>query len=301
MISIIGGTGFVGSYFQKHLKQLDVPFVTYSIRFPVDERDLVHHLLKNKITKVINCAGYTGSPNVDTCEREENKTECLFANALLPKAIADICAKYNIAMYHISSGCIYNDAECEKAHPPSRIYTENDKPNFTYESGYCSWYSGSKALGEQLLNTSTITIFRLRIPFDESLSDRNYIQKIVKYPKLLAATNSFSQLDEFVSNIIKFVLKKPIFLIYGAPQIFNLTQPGYLSTFEVVEMMRNHNLIKNKSWFDDVEEFAQYTLAPRSNCVLDSSKALNNGFILTHINEAMEEAIEKYAYNLNHV
>lgn len=298
MISIIGGTGYVGSYFQKHLKQLDIPFVTYSIRFPVDERDLTHHLIKNKVTKVINCAGYTGKPNVDSCEREENKTECLFANALLPKAIADICAKYHIDMYHISSGCIYNDVECEKAHPPSRIYTEDDKPNFTYESGYCSWYSGSKALGEQLLDSTTLTIFRLRIPFDESISDRNYIQKIVKYPKLLAATNSFSQLDEFVSNIIKFVLNKRQWERQG---IFNVTQPGYLSTFEVVEMLRQHNLIKNKAWFDDVDEFAQYNLAPRSNCVLDSSKALYHGFKLTHIQEAMEEAIEKYAHNLKYV
>jgi len=302
MISIIGATGYVGGYFKKRLIDRDIPFVTFSARFPLDEREFEKHLLQNKVTKVINCAGFTGKPNVDSCEREENKTECLFANALLPKAIADVCNKHNIDMYHVSSGCIYFDVECEKAHKPSRMFTEEDMPNFTFQSGYSSWYSGTKALGEELLYSLPVHIFRLRIPFDGSLNDRNYIQKIIKYPKLLAATNSFSHLNEFVDNIITcatlYTSYTPSYSLQKS-QIFNLTQPGYLNTFEVVEMLRQRDLVTNKSWFADVEDFAQNTLAPRSNCVLDSTKALKRKFKLTHIQDAMELAIDQYAFNLN--
>ena len=301
MISIIGATGYVGSYFQKHLKQLDVPFVTCTARFPLDEREFIKHLLQNKITKVINCAGYTGKPNVDSCEIGDNKTDCLFANALLPAAIADVCNKFNIEMFHISSGCIYNDTECEKEHKPSRIFTERDEPNFTYESGYCSWYSGSKALGETLLKGKDVSIFRLRIPFDGSISDRNYIQKIVKYPKLLAATNSFSHLEEYVMAVTQFILTKKRWSdVIFRDEIFNVTQPGYLTTHEVVDILRKYNLVKDKTWFNSVEHFSDTNLAPRSNCVLDSTKAINRGFKLTHVQDAMEDAISKYAYNLKH-
>ena len=42
-------------------------------------------------------------------------------------------------------------------------------------------------------------VWRLRIPFDSVDNPRNYLTKLMRYPRLLEATNSISQLDEFAA------------------------------------------------------------------------------------------------------
>lgn len=108
---------------------------------------------------------------------------------------------------------------------------------------------------------------------------------------MLNATNSFSQLDEFVAAA---------FELKDSPQIYNLTQPGYLTTKQVIAMLQQHNVAMNKLYFRSIEEFNATVKTPRSNCVLDSSKALRRGAKLTPIEDAMHQAIDKYIYNIKH-
>lgn len=291
MISILGATGYVGSALSKYLETNEEPYTTYTARFPLNRNDFKRHLIKNGVDAVINCAGFTGKPNVDECEKEGLKIECLNANTILPRLIADVCNDLSIRMVHVSSGCIFTDGACDKGSKPFLEFTEDDKPNFTFGDGNCSWYSGTKALGEQLLNEDAC-IARLRIPFNEEINSRNYITKLIQYPKLLNATNSFSQLDEFVAALLTLANG------YSRGPI-NLTQPGYMTTMEVVEILRKYHLLdKAKDWFNSHEDFLSHVIAPRSNCVLDSSNAIRDGIKLTPIQDAMEEAISKYAYNL---
>jgi dTDP-4-dehydrorhamnose reductase len=291
MILILGATGYVGSALCNFLEANKEPYTTYAVRFPFDRGELKRHIIKNSVDAVINCAGFTGKPNVDECEKEGLKIECLNANALLPHMVAEVCNDLRCRLVHVSSGCIFTDAMCDKGHRPSFEFTEDDKPNFTFTDNNCSWYSGTKALGEHLLGNDAC-IARLRIPFNGDINPRNYISKLIQYPKLLNATNSFSQLDEFVAGL--FQLSTAYF---NGP--INLTQPGYMTTIEVVELLRKYNLLtSNKDWFESPEEFLSHVIAPRSNCVLDSSKAYREGIKLTPIQDAMEEAISKYAYNL---
>ena len=291
MISILGASGYVGSALVKFLDENQERYTTYTTRFPLDRSDFKRHLIKNGVETVINCAGFTGKPNVDECEKEGLKVECLNANALLPRMIADVCNDLGIRMVHVSSGCIFTDAMCDKGSKPFEEFTEEFEPNFTFMNNNCSWYSGTKALGEQLLREDAL-IARLRIPFNGEVNPRNYITKVIQYPKLLNATNSFSQLDEFVAALFQLANR------YSRGPI-NLTQPGYMTTMEVVKMLRKYHLLdKAKDWFSSNEEFLSHVIAPRSNCVLDSSHAIREGIILTPIQDAMEEAISKYAYNL---
>lgn len=292
-ILVFGSTGYVGEAFKKFLSKHNIKYACASIRYPYDRRLIRDKILNDNITHVVNCAGYTGKPNVDTCEDE--KDQCLYANAYFPKILAEVCKSYNIPMLHVSSGCIYNDVNCEQGLPPLIEYPEHFKPNFSFDTGNCSWYSGTKALGEELLinqNTwPTPLICRLRIPFNGEVNHRNYIDKIVKYPTLLNATNSFSQLDEFVSGCFHL-------LQMGAEGVYNLTQPGHMTTKQVVNMLRDYGVIKSKTFFDSITEFNKHVKAPRSNCVLDSSSAIRTGVKLTPIATAMEEAIKQYANNL---
>ena len=289
MILLLGATGYVGNAFKKYFDTNKINYCTYQIRFNFDEHNLIKFITANKVTAIFNCAGYTGKPNVDTCET--NKVETLQANAFLPKQLDRICHKLSIKLVQISSGCIYNDTQCEQGLPPITEYRDFDTPNFTFLDKKASWYSGTKALGETLINDGYNLICRLRIPFNGDINPRNYITKIVNYSNLLNSTNSFSQLEEFVAAVHR--LYK-----FNLGGIFNVTQPGYMTTKEVVELLQKHEVITcDKQYFKSIEEFESTCAAPRSNCVLDSSFT-ELYTKLTPIKQAMEEAIIKYKQQL---
>jgi dTDP-4-dehydrorhamnose reductase len=91
------------------------------------------------------------------------KLECLFGNAALPGIIAQACETAKVPWGHVSSGCIYTGARLDGSG-----FTEDDAPNFTFRQNNCSFYSGTKALGEEVLAPyPNIYIWRVRIPFDE--------------------------------------------------------------------------------------------------------------------------------------
>lgn len=289
MILLLGSTGYVGSAFAQFFNKNKIDFTTACIRYPFDANEFRTLLLRNKVTHVFNCAGFTGKPNVDACELHKDAT--LLANAVLPKQIAEICCNHSINMVHVSSGCIYTDCNCEQGFAPLMEYDELSPPNFCFDSNKYSWYSACKALGEQLIAHYNPTVVRLRIPFNGETSERNYIHKIVKYPVLLNATNSFSQLNEFVAAA---------FELRDAPGTYNLTQPGYLTTKQVVAMLQQRGLASDKLYFRNIQEFNASVKTPRSNCALDSSKAIRCGVKLTPIQDAMQQAIDEYIYNFKH-
>jgi dTDP-4-dehydrorhamnose reductase len=279
MIYLLGGSGYVGHAYQALLTRKGIPFKNLR-RSEVDysNRDTLRAaLLRDKPGFLINAAGYTGKPNVDACEL--HKHECLFGNAVLPGIIAEACLDANVPWGHVSSGCIYTGAR-----PDGRGFTETDTPNFTFRTNNCSFYSGSKALGEEVLaGKPNVYIWRLRIPFDHIDNPRNYLTKLLRYQRLLEATNSISELHEFVAATFACWEKRVPFGIY------NVTNPGEVTTHEVVDLIKKSG-VSNKDFvfFKDESEF-MHTAAktPRSNCVMDSSKLAAAGIKMTEVHEAV--------------
>lgn len=294
MILLLGASGYVGNAIALQLRTRNIEYKTASIRFPLDEQQFVRLIINDGIDTIINCSGFVGVPNVDACENEDNKQKVLEGNAFLPASLASVCKKYQVSFIHISSGCIFNDANCERGEMPSTLFTEQSDHNFGFAAATSSWYSRSKSLAEHLI-ANDATICRLRIPFDDSTSPRNYLMKMINYDVLLNATNSFSYLPEFASNVVSIATNKKA----SQMQTFNMTQPGYLTTKQVVQMLENKNLVKGKMYFKNIEEFKKTTAAPRSNCVLDASKLVRHKFEATPIEDAMHVAISKLAFNLN--
>lgn len=295
MILLIGSSGYVGSAFKRYFESNGIEYKTLRVRYIADQDEITSFIKDNNITCVINCAGYVGSPNVDSCE--DHKEDCLYGNSFLPKQIAKICASWSVNIPHvyISSGCIFTDKNCDNALEPSKEYSFIDEPNFTFDQKYRSWYSGTKALGESLLRPymSNTLICRLRIPFDGDINPRNYIFKTINYPKLVNCTNSYSNLGEFVESCFKL---SQIDLDTFGPRIFNLTQPGHMTTKEVVDLLVKHNLVQDKEFFNSYDEFLSCVRTPRSNCVLRSCSERSNAPItLTPIRESMESAIIEYS------
>jgi len=289
MIYLLGGTGYVGQEFQAQLRARGIAYKNISrYSFDYNEPDKLYNALSvDKPEFLINCAGYTGKPNVDACELD--KANCLRGNAVLPGIIADACKKLNIPWGHVSSGCIYTSS----GHVwRSNGWTEEDKPNFTFRSkGGCSWYSGTKGLGEEVLaDYDNVYIWRLRIPFNNINNPRNYLSKLMNYNTLLDATNSLSDLNEFVSACLDSYLNK---IPYG---IYNVTNPGKVTTKEVIELINKYKIVdKEFKFFKDESEFMKVAAkTPRSNCVLDSSKTLSTGIKLTEVHEALDRALNNW-------
>jgi dTDP-4-dehydrorhamnose reductase len=187
---------------------------------------------------------------------------------------------------HVSSGCIFTGAR-----PDGSGFTETDAPNFTFRQNNCSFYSGTKALGEEVLaGQPNVFVWRLRIPFNEVDNPRNYLTKLMRYPRLLEATNSISQLEEFVAATFACWEKRVPFSTY------NVTNPGQITTREVVALIEKSGVHPKKYEFFASEADFMKTAAktPRSNCVMDSSKLANVGIRLTEVHQAVEQALRQW-------
>ena len=283
MLVILGGSGYVGDVFRR----LDCNQGAIAIsRRDCDYYDIkaLSKFLKDmRASFVINAAGFTGKPNVDACE--SSKYECLQGNAVLPGIIREVCEDLNIPWGHISSGCIYSGRRDD-----GKGWTEEDEPNFSFRSPPCSFYSGSKALGEEVLEgAENCFVWRLRIPFNHESNPRNYLQKLLNYENLLEAENSVSHLEEFCQKCIECFTKDV------EPGVYNMTNPGSITTSQVTEWMIQEGLTDKKfNFFKTEYEFMEKAAkTPRSNCVLDTTKAEKVGIGMRPVEEAMIDSIRK--------
>jgi dTDP-4-dehydrorhamnose reductase len=205
---------------------------------------------------------------------------------VLPGIVAEACVAAGVPWGHVSSGCIYTGAR-----PDGSGFTETDTPNFTFRTNNCSFYSGTKALGEEVLaDKANVYIWRLRIPFNNVDNPRNYLTKLIRYQRLLEATNSISQLEEFCAATFACWEKRIPFGTY------NVTNPGTVTTREVVDLIRKAG-VSNKefSFFKDESEFMHVAAkTPRSNCAMDSSKLARAGIAMTEVREALERDLRAW-------
>jgi dTDP-4-dehydrorhamnose reductase len=285
MYLILGNSGYVGSKIFHLLKDNESKVVGIS-RSEVDYTNpkILKEFLRSKKPRfLINAAGFTGKPNVDACELA--KAECLSGNAVLPGVIRKVCEDLNIPWGHVSSGCIYSGSRQD-----GKGWAEEDESNFSFRFPPCSFYSGSKALGEEVLEgAENCYIWRLRIPFNQESNPRNYLQKLLNYDSLLEAENSVSHLEEFVQKCVQCFEKEV------EPGIYNMTNPGSVTTRQVTEWMKEEGVTdKQFQFFEDEEQFmSNAAKTPRSNCVLDTTKAEKAGIGMRPVEEAMRESMQK--------
>lgn len=286
MIGLLGANGYVGKAFASHFQSLKLDFTVLTREDITGKQpsEIGNRVKELGIDFLVNAAGFTGKPNVDACETQ--KQECLYGNAVLPGIISDAAASAGIPWGHVSSGCIYNGHS-----PNANGFTEDDEPNFSFRRGPCSFYSGTKALGEEVIESdSNCYVWRLRIPFNEVNNKRNYLTKVQRYDVLLDATNSLSHLGDYVKACTQCIVQD---IEKG---VYNLTNPGFVTTRQVVELLKAAGLGKSEyRFFESEQEFMEkVAVAPRSNCVLDSSKAINKGISLRPVQQALEESIENW-------
>jgi len=213
---------------------------------------------------------------------------------------------------HVSSGCIYSGAKisengkvrvekslsppelhalAEKKSPAILGFTETDTPNFSFRDQPCSFYSGTKALGEEAITgIGQSYIWRLRIPFDEFDNKRNYLSKVQRYAKAYENVNSVSHRADYVSACLDLWERRAPFGVY------NVTNPGYVTTRHVVGLIEKYlkPARKFEFWQNDEEFYKVAAKTPRSNCVMDASKLLAAGVKIRGVEEALEHALKNW-------
>lgn len=284
MIGILGSSGYVGQSFVQELIEQNVSFREYNRKDHnyYSLESLVKLITDSDLSVLINCAGYTGKPNVDACEY--NKEECYKGNVELAKTVSTACGITNTSLLHISSGCIYT------GNNKGSGFTEEDKPNFhSFSEITGSFYSNTKTLAEEIIKSTweKSYVARLRIPFDNIDSPRNYLTKLQKYEKLLGAVNSISHRKEFVQACIHLAKEK---CEYG---IYNIVNSEPVETSQVAELLKKYNLIDSYTILNEEDFYKNVDVkAPRSNCVLDNSKLINSGFKIRNSIEAIEDSLK---------
>ncbi len=313
MIWLIGASGYVGAAFARELTRRGLEFEAIARR----KIDCTHFgtllaaLQGARPEFVINAAGFTGKPNVDACETQRGET--IQGNIVLPQTVAEACSAADVRLGTVSSGCIYTGAKIEgdtgidavdadlnapqlqkllqTRSPRVKGFVETDAANFSFAQNNCSFYSGTKAVGEQVLaQFPEFYVWRLRIPFEEDDNSRNYLSKIQRYPKVYQNWNSISHLGDFVSACLD-TWK------LGLPGgCYNIVNPGYVSTREVVDLVRQFVRPEWEPafWKDDAEFYHQIARTPRSNCLLDATKLVQAGVTIRPIDQALEETLRRW-------
>lgn len=271
---LIFGKGYIAGKFKDFLgAEAEISDVR------VEDLSLVRKEIESKKPEiVINCAGKTGRPNVDWCE--DHKMETLFGNVTVPLILAKACEDLNTYFVHIGSGCVY------EGYKGGEGFAEDDEPNFAG-----SFYSRTKAWSERMLSEFPVLQLRLRMPFDSVPGERNFITKILKYPKVISTENSISVLDDFLMAGKALMDRKET-------GIFNMTNPGTINHQEILEIYKEEVDSNLHYEIFSVEEMEKITKAKRSNCGLSSKKLENLGIKMRPVKDAIRDALKKYKVNL---
>jgi dTDP-4-dehydrorhamnose reductase len=313
MIWILGGSGYIGEAFVAEAEKRKLDYRSLSRRNLdyTDFRALLGALKKEKPDFVINAAGFTGKPNVDACENQKGET--VTGNVTLAQTVASACDVAGTELGFVSSGCIYTGAKVQRecgtwavednlTEPlvselllkrSERVagFSESDEPNFCFAHNNCSFYSGTKALAEEVMaGFPDFYVWRLRIPFDELDGSRNYLSKVQRYAKVYQNWNSISHRGDYVAACLDTWLQK----IPGG--VYNVVNPGYISTREVVEKIQQRlkSAWKPEFWQSDDEFYRFGAVTPRSNCILDTAKILAAGIRIRSAGEAIEDALSRW-------
>jgi UDP-glucose 4,6-dehydratase len=176
---------------------------------------------------------------------------------------------------------------------PDKFYgfSEWDEPNFSFRHGPCNFYSGTKALAEEAIRgVGQNYIWRPRMIFNECDEPRNLLAKLQHYERVYDNVNSITHLDEFVRACLELWERQAPFGIY------NVVNPGAVTTRRIVEMIRQFLRPGRhfEFWENDGEFYRCHAKTPRSNCILDVSKLLSLGVRMRPVEEALEDALERW-------
>lgn len=276
---ILGAHGYMGTAFAEGCRNGDFRIgdsgngwgvVSHGHGVP-DYKFMRNMVERTEAKAVINCAAFIAQPTVDNNKLQPCQT--INANVLLPTVLAQVCDSLQVPLIHLSTGCLF-DEENE--------YDEKDTPLRGFD-GYCGFYVGTKILAEsQVQQYERHYILRLRLPFDNLSSPRNYLNKMMAYPKIFDHVNSLTHRGDFAKAAIQLWQNKAE---YGT---YHVACEGQISNRDVISKLK-------KGLLTEQPEFIPGNC---TGCRLSTKKLADAGVKLRSVEEAVDDAIENWKPNV---
>lgn len=307
MILLLGASGYFGRAFGAELRWRGYDFIPLSrraldyTRFEV----LFDFVRRRRPEFIINAAGWNGSGNTDLAAAA--RAEYLAANVILPQTIARVALMTNTAWGHVSAGAIYAGAkviadgririerdlsrlelrELFAARPECFFgFTEWDAPNFTFRDAAHNFFSGTKALAEEVIRGQTRAyVWRPGIPFD----DRPEAGNALAQPPA-AGIASLTHVGDFVRACLNLWERQ------AAAGTYNIVNPGAVVLEELAGRCGRMAapVVPAARWNRGAEFYHCAGKAVRSHSLLDAAKLRAAGGKLRPVAEALAETLERW-------
>jgi len=271
--TLIFGAGWIGTKFHQQIPQSVLSKVDIT-----DQKAIEEEINRVQPDCIINCAGKTGRPNIDSCEKEPQET--LRVNLAGPILLATEAHKRDIHFVHMSSGCIYTGDNGGKG------FSEDSPPNFLG-----SVYSRSKALAESALRDFNALQLRIRMPISSEPGPRNLVTKLVNYRQVIRAPNSITILEDFFPCALKLISEKKT-------GVFNIVNEGIEYHDELLELYKT--IVDSNFRYEVIpfETLKEKLNAPRSNCILNTEKLRLADAQLPSLHDSLKIILKNYAENM---
>ena len=311
MIVLLGSSGFFGRAFAGELRRRGQSFIPLTrTAFDYTRFDYLFDYLRTmRPVFLINAAGYNCLPEEDGSEAAREKA--MVANAMLPQMIARVCLVTKTPWGHLSTGSIYSGAkiieqgkvrvEKDLSRPGVRErfeqdprsfqgFNETDEPNFSFRCPPCTFHSGTKALAEEAIrDIGQSYIWRPKLAFSEQEEPGNFLWRFHRDANPGETIDSLSHVQDCVRACLD------LWKISAPYGIYNLTNPGAITTRQLADLMRRFLKLPRPLAFSQVSEDPARAggKAPQSHCILDVSKLLAAGVKMRSLHEALEDSLNK--------
>jgi len=262
---LYGGKGWIGSQFVQILKDRGIPFLHGESR--VDDIPRVKEEIDSlEPTRVLSFIGRTRGgeyTTIDYLEQGRPQTlENIRDNLFGPVSLAILCRDRGIHFTYLGAGCIFTYDEDHPYGCEDTPFTEEDLPNF-----FGSSYSICKGFTDRLMHefSSNVLNVRIRMPISDDLeSSRNFIYKVLHYPKICSVPNSMTVLPDLLPVLCDMVAS-------GRTGTLNLVNPGLITHNQILDMYAS--ILDPSFEYENMTLEEQNTIlkAERSNNCLDTT------------------------------
>jgi UDP-glucose 4,6-dehydratase len=253
---IFGSKGWIASYVTRYLTKAGESVIEHTSHLNMND-DVSSIIDSYSPDRIVCCIGKTYGPgfsSIDYLEQKGKLIENLESNLYLPIKIA---SSTTIPILYFGTGCIY---EFDEEHTPENQvgFTEKDPPNFTGSS-----YSTVKLTTDQLMKQFKHVInARIRMPISLNEHDRDFVTKIMRYPRVINILNSMTVLDDVIPRLLAITYEGTFF---GTINAVNRGCTDHATILEMFERPRSSYSIQS------LEQQDKQLLSRRSNNILDSS------------------------------
>jgi len=129
------------------------------------------------------------------------------------------------------------------------------------------------------------------MPLDNRPDERNLIDKLLKYTKVINEPNSMTTIPHALNTLKSLIERR-------RNGIYNLVNPGLISAQDIMHLYQR--IIDPTHTFEPMSltQLDKATLGKRSNCELSTSKLALEGLALPEIHLAVEECLIGYRSRL---